>query len=66
MAKWEFVEGLLFWILETSHFEFDWDSARFGWTDAQWKAPTSGFHFTGRPSPGDQYSASASKGKEAV
>lgn len=25
MAKWEFVEWLLFWILETSHFEFDWD-----------------------------------------
>jgi uncharacterized DUF497 family protein len=25
MAKWEFVEWLLFWILETSHFEFEWD-----------------------------------------
>ncbi len=25
MAQWEFVEWLLFWILETSHFEFDWD-----------------------------------------
>jgi hypothetical protein len=25
MARWEFVEWLLFWILETSHFEFDWD-----------------------------------------
>jgi uncharacterized DUF497 family protein len=26
MAKWEFVEWLLFWVLETSHFEFDWDA----------------------------------------
>jgi len=26
MAQWEFVEWLLFWILETSHFEFEWDS----------------------------------------
>ncbi len=25
MAKWEFVDWLLFWIMETSHFEFDWD-----------------------------------------
>jgi uncharacterized DUF497 family protein len=25
MAQWEFVEWLLFWILETSHFEFEWD-----------------------------------------
>jgi uncharacterized protein len=27
MAKWEFVEWLLYWILETSHFEFEWDRA---------------------------------------
>ena len=26
MAQWEFVEWLLFWLLETSHFEFEWDS----------------------------------------
>jgi 3-hydroxyacyl-CoA dehydrogenase len=26
MAQWEFVEWLLFWILETSHFEFEWDT----------------------------------------
>lgn len=26
MAKWEFVEWLLFWILETSRFEFEWDA----------------------------------------
>lgn len=26
MAQWEFVEWLLFWILETSHYEFEWDS----------------------------------------
>lgn len=26
MAQWEFVEWLLFWILETSHFEFEWDA----------------------------------------
>ncbi len=25
MAQWEFVEWLLFWILETSNFEFEWD-----------------------------------------
>lgn len=25
MARWEFVDWLLFWILETSHFEFEWD-----------------------------------------
>jgi uncharacterized DUF497 family protein len=25
MAQWIFVEWLLFWILETSHFEFEWD-----------------------------------------
>ncbi len=25
MAQWEFVEWLLFWIFETSHFEFEWD-----------------------------------------
>lgn len=25
MAQWDFVEWLLFWILETSHFEFEWD-----------------------------------------
>ena len=25
MAKWEFVEWLLFWLLETSRFEFEWD-----------------------------------------
>lgn len=25
MAQWEFVEWLLFWILETSYFEFEWD-----------------------------------------
>ena len=25
MAKWEFVDWLLYWILETSSFEFDWD-----------------------------------------
>jgi uncharacterized DUF497 family protein len=25
VAQWEFVEWLLFWILETSHFEFEWD-----------------------------------------
>src|SRR5690242_7321552 len=28
MAQWEFVEWLLFWILETSHFEFEWDSGK--------------------------------------
>ena len=26
MAQWEFMEWLLFWILETSSFEFEWDS----------------------------------------
>lgn len=26
MAKWEFVEWLLFWLLETSRFEFEWDN----------------------------------------
>jgi uncharacterized DUF497 family protein len=26
MAKWEFVEWLMFWILETSHFDFEWDT----------------------------------------
>lgn len=26
MAQWIFVEWLLFWILETSHFEFEWDT----------------------------------------
>ena len=25
MAQWEFVEWLLFWIKETSYFEFEWD-----------------------------------------
>ena len=25
MAKWEFVEWLLIWLLETSHFAFEWD-----------------------------------------
>ena len=25
MAKWEFVEWLLFWIIETSHYQFEWD-----------------------------------------
>lgn len=25
MAQWEFVEWLLFWILETSNFDFEWD-----------------------------------------
>lgn len=25
MAKWEFVEWLLFWLLETRKFEFEWD-----------------------------------------
>jgi uncharacterized DUF497 family protein len=25
MAKWEFVDWLLSWILETSHFAFEWD-----------------------------------------
>lgn len=25
MAKFKFVEWLLFWLQETSHFEFDWD-----------------------------------------
>ena len=25
MAQWEFVEWLLLWILETSHYEFEWD-----------------------------------------
>lgn len=25
MAQWEFVDWLLYWILETSHFEFEWD-----------------------------------------
>ena len=25
MAQWEFVEWLLFWILETSSFNFQWD-----------------------------------------
>ncbi len=25
MAKWHFVEWLLYWILETSYFEFEWD-----------------------------------------
>lgn len=25
MARWEFVDWLLFWLLETSHFEFEWD-----------------------------------------
>jgi len=25
MAQWIFAEWLLFWILETSHFEFEWD-----------------------------------------
>ncbi len=25
MAKWEFAEWLLFWLLETSQFEFEWD-----------------------------------------
>jgi uncharacterized DUF497 family protein len=26
MAQWLFVEWLLIWILETTHFEFDWDT----------------------------------------
>lgn len=26
MAQWEFVEWLLFWLLETTPFEFDWDA----------------------------------------
>ena len=26
MANWIFIDWLLFWIIETSHFEFDWDS----------------------------------------
>lgn len=26
MAQWEFVEWLMLWILETSHFVFEWDS----------------------------------------
>ena len=26
MAQWEFVDWLLFWILETSLFEFEWDA----------------------------------------
>ena len=25
MAQWKFVEWLLIWLLETSHFEFEWD-----------------------------------------
>ncbi len=25
MAQWEFIEWLLFWLLETTHFEFEWD-----------------------------------------
>lgn len=25
MAQWEFVDWLLFWILETSYFDFEWD-----------------------------------------
>jgi hypothetical protein len=25
MAQWQFVEWLLFWILETTQFEFEWD-----------------------------------------
>jgi uncharacterized protein len=25
MAQWEFVDWLLYWILETSFFEFEWD-----------------------------------------
>ncbi len=25
MAQWEFVDWLLYWILETSYFEFEWD-----------------------------------------
>jgi len=28
MAQWEFVEWLLFWILETSHFEFEFREGR--------------------------------------
>ena len=26
MARWEFVDWLLYWILETSYFEFEWDN----------------------------------------
>ncbi|MCB0341275.1 MAG: BrnT family toxin [Pseudobdellovibrionaceae bacterium] len=26
MARWDFVDWLLYWILETSYFEFEWDS----------------------------------------
>ena len=26
VAQWEFVEWLLIWILESSHFDFDWDA----------------------------------------
>ncbi len=26
MAQWEFVEWLLFWILETSKYDFEWDT----------------------------------------
>lgn len=25
MAQWEFVECLLIWLMETAHFEFEWD-----------------------------------------
>jgi uncharacterized DUF497 family protein len=25
MEQWEFVDWLLFWIMETSHYEFEWD-----------------------------------------
>lgn len=25
MAQWEFAEWLLIWLLETTHFEFEWD-----------------------------------------
>ena len=26
MAQWEFVKWLLIWLMETVHFEFEWDS----------------------------------------
>lgn len=29
MAQWEFVEWLLFWILETSSFDFEWDHGNY-------------------------------------
>ena len=48
MAQWEFVEWLLFWLLETTHFEFEWDAGNSSKNETKHGVPAKEFEMVFR------------------